>query len=178
MAIKKEIIGANGEKKEYFKIKRIVLDYETHHFVVECQVYTDSSYRDEAREKIQAIELDEALWNYLQNKEDKTIDELTVLAKIDYGKVIKAHKEAAQLVLKDEQIAIDVENTDVRNIFYELLKNTSQLEGATDVLETNPVITIADVVEELNKRTAIEEEKRIELQNSLEVPERDPNGGL
>ena len=179
MAIKKELIGLNGEKKEYFKIKKIVFDYEHNYFVIDCEVYTNEEYRMKAKELLQEIQMDEEIWYKLQDKMMKTQEEHYVLSQIDYGAICEAHRQATQYILKDEQIAVNVENTDIRNILYDLLKQTPQLEGAVDILENKSSLTEEEINAELEKRLELAAEKIAASQ--LPPPqniEKDPNGGL
>lgn len=178
MAIKKELIGINGEKKEYFKIKKVVLDYENNFFAIDCIVYTNGKYREQAKEKIQEVQMDEAIWHLIQNKEEKTSTEHMVLSKINYGKIIKAHREAEELILKEEQIRINIGDKDIRDIFYTMLKNTSELNGAIDVLEQSNKPTSVEIEEELQKRLQ-EAEEQIKLNEVIQTEiVQDPEGGL
>lgn len=180
MAIKKEIISKNGERKEYFKIKKAMFDYANNYFVIDCDVYVSEEHREKAKEILQPVQMNEEIWHRLQGKDLKTMAEHIVLSEINYGEVNQAHREAAQYILKEEQIKVSIEDIDIRNLLYELLKQTSELEGATDVLEPNSSLTEKEIEEELQKRLEVAEEKAIASQQPPPpmVAERDPNGGL
>lgn len=179
MAIKKELISLNGEKKEYFKIKKATFDYENNYFVIDCEVYTSEEHREKAREKLASVQMNEEIWHKLQGKNLKTQAEHQVLMQISYGEIVEAHREAMQYVLKDEQIKVNIDNTDVRAILYDLLKQTPELQGAIDVLEEKHSLTEKEVEKELQRRVEVEEEKISELPPPPPmVAEKDPNGGL
>lgn len=178
MAIKKEIIGTNGEKKQYFKINRVNLDYENECFFIECSVYTDESYRQKQKDIVEDYLVEKGLWDLLNEKNEKTSAELMVQSKINYGQITKAFSEAQQYKLKDEIFTISLKNQDLRDIFYNLLKQTIELNGAEDILENNNS-EVSNLVEtELDKRVAEAEEFLDNLQEQQIVTPKDLEGGL
>lgn len=179
MAIKKELISLNGEKKEYFKIKKATFDYENNCFTIDCEVYTSEEHREKAKEILAAVQMDEEIWHRLQSKNLKTQAEHQVLMQINYGQIVEAHREAMQYILKDEQIKVSIDSVDIRSILYELLKQTSELQGAEDVMENRHSFTEEEIEAELQKRIEIEQEKIDALPPPPQmVAEKDPNGGL
>ena len=179
MAIKKELIGINGERKEYFRIKKIIFDYDSHFFTITCEVYTSEEHRKKAKEKLQSIQMNEEIWYKLQDKTMKSAAEHMILSDISYDEIIQAHRDAAQYILKEEQIQVNVEDVDIRGTLYELLKQTQELKGATDVFENEHLLTEIEINEEIERRLK-EAEERI-IMNQLPPPveiERDPSGGL
>lgn len=178
MAIKKEIVGANGEKKQYFKINRVNLDYENECFFIECSVYTDESYRQKQKDIVEDYLIEKGLWDLLNEKNEKTSAELMVQSKINYGKITKAFSEAQQYKLKDEVFTISLKDQDLRDVFYNLLKQTTELNGAEDILENNNTETSNLIEEELNERVTKAQEFLDGFQEEQVVTPKDSEGGL
>ena len=177
MAIEKELIGRNGEKRTYFKIKRVVLNYETGYFAIECSSYTNANYRNKEKEEVKTSEMEKALWELLNEKEEKTPEELIVWSRINYEKINKVFERAQELKLKDEVFMVSLENQDLRDVLYNLLKETAELQGATDVLENNNSLTKEEIEKELEKRIE-EAKKELPIVGQTEEVVRDQNGGL
>lgn len=180
MAIKKELIGINGEVRKYFKIKRINFDYSTNYFTITCSTYTDETYREKEKQQIEQYRMDKALWELLSSKTEKTPEEIVVWAQIDYVKVNRVYEQAEKLKLKDEVFTVHLDEiNDLRGAFYDILKNTEELKGAIDVLENNTVLTDEEVENELAKRIQkVESEMPITGPEENAEPIHYENGGL
>ena len=72
---------------------------------------------------------------------------------------------------------VSLENQDLRDILYSLLKETTELQGATDVLENNNNLTKEEIEKELEKRIE-EAKKELPIVGQTEEVVRDQNGGL
>lgn len=135
MAIEKEIISQNGEKRKYFRISKINLDYENNIYNIECISYTDKSYRDKEKESLKEYEELKAEYYELSTKEEKTQNDLVRLNELNISELENARLNLEPLFLKRETFSIDL-TEELRDLFYNLLKQNEKFIGAADVFDS------------------------------------------
>ena len=136
MAIEKEIISDNGEVRRYFKINKVSLDYENNSFNVECSSYIDKSYRDKEKVILAKHKKLKKEFEELSNKPDKTEDELGRLYELNIAEIENRIVNLKPLRLKVENFSIEM-TEELRQLFYEALKQKEIFAGAQDILEDN-----------------------------------------
>lgn len=134
MAIEKEIISQNGEKRKYFKIGKVNLDYENNNYSIECISYTDKSYRDKEKKGLEEYEVLKKEYHELSAKEEKTKSDLARLDELNISELENARLNVEPLFLKRETFLIDL-TEELRKLFYDLLKQNEKFIGATDVFD-------------------------------------------
>ena len=134
MAIEKEIISQNGEKRKYFRIGKINLDYENNIYNIECVSYTDKSYRDKEKESLKEYEELKAEYHELSAKEEKTQSDLARLDELNISELENARLNLEPLFLKRETFSIDL-TEELRDLFYTLLKQNENFINAIDVFD-------------------------------------------
>ena len=134
MAIEKEIISQNGEKRKYFKIGKVNLDYENNNYNIECISYTDKSYRDKEKKDLEEYEALKKEYHELSAKEEKTQSDLARLEELNISELENARLNVEPLFLKRETFSIDL-TEELRKLFYDLLKQNEKFIGATDVFD-------------------------------------------
>lgn len=135
MAIEKEIIGRNGEKRKYFRISKINLDYENNIYNVECISYTDKSYRDKEKEDLKKYEELKAEYYKLSAKEEKTQSDLARLGELNISELENERLNIEPLFLKRETFSINL-TEELRDLFYTLLKQNEKFTNAIDVFDS------------------------------------------
>ena len=136
MAIEKEIISDNGEVRKYFKINKVFLDYENNSFSVECSSYINKGYRDKEKEIIEKHKQLKEEFEELSNKTDKTQDDLGRLYELNIAEIENKIMSLKPLRLKVENFSIEM-TEELRQLFYEALKQKDIFTGAQDILEDN-----------------------------------------
>lgn len=136
MAIKKELIGRNGEKREYFKISKVILDYEKNSFKVECASYANEGYREKEKEIVEDFKKNQAILDYIANKLDRTEEELALWAELN-AKNNSIYLENESLKIKNETFEIELEN-DLLETFYKALKKNPVFNDAIDAFSEEP----------------------------------------
>lgn len=134
MAIEKEIISQNGEKRKYFKIGKVNLDYENNNYSIECISYTDKSYRDKEKKDLEEYEALKKEYHELSAKEEKTQSDLTRLEELNISELENARLNVEPLFLKRETFSIDL-TEELRKLFYDLLKQNEKFIGAIDIFD-------------------------------------------
>ena len=134
MAIEKEIISQNGEKRKYFRIGKVNLDYENNIYNIECISYTDKSYRDKEKESLKEYEELKAEYHELSAKEEKTQSDLARLDELNISELENARLNLEPLFLKRETFSIDL-TEELRDLFYTLLKQNENFINAIDVFD-------------------------------------------
>lgn len=135
MAIEKEIISQNGEKRKYFRIGKVNLDYENNNYSVECISYTDKSYRDKEKENLKEYEELKAEYHELSAKEEKTQSDLARLDELNISELENTRLNLEPLFLKRETFSIDL-TKELRDLFYTLLKQNENFINAIDVFDS------------------------------------------
>lgn len=135
MAIEKEIISQNGEKRKYFRISKVNLDYENNIYNIECISYTDKSYRDKEKESLKEYEELKAEYHELSAKEEKTQSDLARLDELNISELENARLNLEPLFLKRETFSIDL-TEELRDLFYTLLKQNENFINAIDVFDS------------------------------------------
>lgn len=135
MAIEKEIVSQNGEKRKYFRISKANLDYENNIYNIECISYTDKSYRDKEKESLKEYEELKKEYYELSAKEEKTESDLARLGELNISKLENARLNLEPLFLKRETFSIDL-TEELRDLFYNLLKQNEKFIGAADVFDS------------------------------------------
>lgn len=134
MAIEKEIISQNGEKRKYFRISKVNLDYENNTYNIECISYTDKSYRDKEKENLKKYEELKEEYYKLSAKEEKTQSDLARLGELNISDLENAHLNVEPLFLKKETFSINL-TEELRDLFYILLKRNENFINAIDVFD-------------------------------------------
>ena len=135
MAIEKEIISQNGEKRKYFRIGKVNLDYENNIYNIECISYTDKSYRDKEKESLKKYEELESEYHELSTKEEKTQDDLARLDELNISELANARLKLEPLFLKRETFSINLAE-ELRDSFYILLKQNENFINAIDIFDS------------------------------------------
>lgn len=135
MAIEKEIVSQNGEKRKYFRISKANLDYENNIYNIECISYTDKSYRDKEKESLKEYEELKKEYYELSAKEEKTESDLARLGELNISELENARLNLEPLFLKRETFSIDL-TEELRDLFYNLLKQNEKFIGAADVFDS------------------------------------------
>ena len=134
MAIEKEIVSQNGEKRKYFRISKANLDYENNIYNIECISYTDKSYRDKEKESLKEYEELKKEYYELSAKEEKTESDLARLGELNISELENARLNLEPLFLKRETFSIDL-TEELRDLFYNLLKQNEKFINAIDIFD-------------------------------------------
>lgn len=134
MAIEKEIVQDNGERKKYFRITKVVLDYENKKYDVECASYVDESYRNQEKEREANYEKDKKEYYELEKIEEKTEEEIARLSELNISEIENKKMTWKPLYLKLDNFEIELTD-ELRDTFYTLLKNSKIFKNAKDIFE-------------------------------------------